>query len=76
MNNLPKNFAILGGIVTFCAAEMLCLLRDNPPLTSLKRAGTSALIAAAVIWICGLVAISVLQEGLKPKTDSETETKE
>jgi hypothetical protein len=65
MNKLPKRLATLGGIVGFCTAQLLCLLRDSPPLCSMKRALVCALVLAVLTWLCAHVAVSVFQDGMR-----------
>jgi hypothetical protein len=65
MNRLPKSLAMLGGIVGFCAAQLLSMLRGTPPLGAMKRALVCALALAALSWLCTHVAVSVFQEGLR-----------
>jgi len=64
MSKLPKSLGILGGIAVFYMAQLLCLLRGNPPFCSMKRAALCALGLAVLTWLCAQVAIGVLREGL------------
>lgn len=70
MSSLPGRLALLSGIVAFCAAEMLLLLRDAPPLGSLKRAALCAGLLFALVWVCARVALSVLREGTKRRSEN------
>ena len=64
MNRLPKRLAILGGIVGFCAAQLLSMLRGVPPLDSMKKALVCALVLAVLSGLCARIAVSVFHEGL------------
>jgi hypothetical protein len=64
MNSLPKRLAILGGIVGFCAAQLLSMLRGVPPLNSMRKAIVCALVLAALCGLCTRIAVSVFHEGL------------
>ena len=65
MNRLPQRLATLGGIVGFCMAQLLCLLRGSPPLGSVKKAARCALVLAVLTWLCTHVAVSVFRDGLR-----------
>ncbi len=65
MDKLPNRLALLGGIVGFCAAQLLSILRGVPPISSLKRAVISALVVAALASLCTRIAASVFRDGLK-----------
>ncbi len=69
MSSLPKSLATLGGIVGFCAAEMLSLLRDGDPFAYLGRACACAVALAALTYISALVGMSVLRAGLRQAED-------
>ncbi len=67
MDKLPNRLALLGGIVGFCAAQLLSMLRGVPPLGSMRKAIISALVVAALTGLCARIAAGVFREGLGNK---------
>jgi len=65
MSSFPGRVGALAGILVFLTTGLLCLLRGGEPLLTLKRAGLSALVAAAVIALSTRVALGVLHAGLR-----------
>ena len=65
MSSLPKSLATLAAVMAFCASELLCLLRNCPPLSSMKRAAACALLLGTLCWVCAHVGLSVLRDGLR-----------
>ncbi len=64
MNKLPNRLALLGGIVGFCSAQLLSMLRGVPPISSMKKAVLSAVIVAVLTGLCARIAAGVFREGL------------
>ncbi len=65
MNSLPRNVAVLGGVVGFCAALLAGLLFHCPPLIAARKAAFCAVGLSAVAWICANVAVGVLHEAAR-----------
>jgi hypothetical protein len=65
VNSLPRNVAVLGAVVAFCAALLAGLVCDSPPLIAAKRAALCAAVVAVLAWVCSRVAVSVMHDGLR-----------
>ena len=65
MHSLPRNLGLLGGIVAFCAALLLGLLQDYPPLMATRKAAICAVALALVAWLCTRIAIGVMRDGMR-----------
>jgi hypothetical protein len=64
MDKLPNRLAVLGGIVAFCAAQLLSMLRGVAPMSCMKRAVLSAIAVALLTGLCARIAAGVFREGL------------
>lgn len=69
MNRMPKDFAVLSSIMAFCLANIVCLLRDCPPMLSTKRAAVCAVALGAIVWACTHIAVSVVRDGMQDRGD-------
>ncbi|MGD2175588.1 MAG: hypothetical protein PVJ27_09310 [Candidatus Brocadiaceae bacterium] len=65
MSKLPKDLGVLCGVMAFCAAMLIALLRSSPPLVALKKAGLCGIVLAGVAWIGAHIALSVIRAGLR-----------
>ncbi|MFO7956039.1 MAG: hypothetical protein R6X33_02945 [Candidatus Brocadiia bacterium] len=65
MSDLPRRIGMLGGIVAFCAAMMVGLLRDCPPLETGRKALIGAVLLAVVARVGAQLALSVVREGMR-----------
>jgi hypothetical protein len=62
---MPRDVATLSSIMAFCLANIVCLLRDCPPLLSTKRATICAVVLGSIVWACTHIAIGVVREGMR-----------
>ncbi len=74
MNSLPRQIGLLGAIVAFCAAMLVGLLRDCPPLQTGRRALIGAVLAGIVVQLAVQLALGVLREGLRQYERERTES--
>ncbi|MFW6118988.1 MAG: hypothetical protein ACOC7S_01480 [Planctomycetota bacterium] len=65
MSDLPRRIGFLGGIVAFCAAMMVGLLRDCPPLETGKKAIIGAVLLALLARVGVQLGLSVVREGMR-----------
>ena len=73
MHSLPRRIGVLGGIVVFCGALLLGLLRDYRPLVAVRKAALSGALLAALTWSCTHIAVSVVRDGSRRRhSDNKT----